>query len=74
MDHPEKPLEFFHRQMNEELNVLENAARSLAQFPDVPSGHCACRWRVSAATKRGTRSRTGACSSAAAATSASIRS
>lgn len=34
-DHPERPLEFFHRQINEELNVLENAARSLAEFPDV---------------------------------------
>jgi uncharacterized ferritin-like protein (DUF455 family) len=33
-DHPEKPLEFLHRQMNEEANVLENAARSLVQFPD----------------------------------------
>ncbi len=33
-DHPEKQLEFFHRQMNEELNVLENAARSLAEFTD----------------------------------------
>jgi uncharacterized ferritin-like protein (DUF455 family) len=30
---PEKPLEFLHRQMNEETNVMENAARSLAQFP-----------------------------------------
>lgn len=34
-DHPEKHLEFLHRQMNEELNVLENAARSLVEFPDV---------------------------------------
>lgn len=33
-DHPEKTLEFFNRQMNEELNVLENAARSLVEFPD----------------------------------------
>lgn len=32
--HPEKPNEFLHRQMNEEANVLENAARSLAQFPE----------------------------------------
>lgn len=32
--HPEKPLEFLHRQMNEEANVMENAARSLAQFAD----------------------------------------
>ena len=28
-------MEFFHRQMNEECNVLENAARHLAEFPDV---------------------------------------
>lgn len=32
--HPEKAIEFFHRQMNEELNVLENVARSLADFPE----------------------------------------
>ena len=32
---PEQRLEFFHRQMNEELNVLENAARDLAEFPEV---------------------------------------
>jgi uncharacterized ferritin-like protein (DUF455 family) len=32
--HPQKPLEFFHRQMNEELNGVENAAQSLADFPD----------------------------------------
>jgi hypothetical protein len=32
--HPEKANEFFHRQMNEEAAVLENAARSLWQFPD----------------------------------------
>ena len=36
--HPEKPLEFLHRQMNEETNVMENAARSLAQFPDAEWG------------------------------------
>ena len=33
-DDPEHELEFFHRQMNEEANVLENAASSLARFPD----------------------------------------
>ncbi len=33
-DHPEKELEFLHRQMNEEANVLENAASSLRDFPD----------------------------------------
>lgn len=33
-DHPEKELEYLHRQMNEEACVMENAARSLAQFPD----------------------------------------
>ncbi len=32
---PEHELEFYHRQMNEELNVLENCARNLVQFPDV---------------------------------------
>jgi hypothetical protein len=33
-DHPERELEFLHRQMNEEANVLENAASSLVDFPD----------------------------------------
>ena len=33
-DHPEKAVEFLHRQLNEETNVLENAARNLADFPD----------------------------------------
>jgi hypothetical protein len=32
--HPEREQEFLHRQMNEEAAVLENAARSLWQFPD----------------------------------------
>jgi uncharacterized ferritin-like protein (DUF455 family) len=32
--HPERDLEFFHRQMNEEINGMENAARNLADFPD----------------------------------------
>jgi uncharacterized ferritin-like protein (DUF455 family) len=32
--HPLKDVEFFHRQMNEEINGLENAAQSLADFPD----------------------------------------
>jgi uncharacterized ferritin-like protein (DUF455 family) len=32
--HPEKVVEFFHRQMNEEMNGMENAAQSLADFPD----------------------------------------
>ncbi|MGE0355025.1 MAG: DUF455 family protein [Gemmatimonadales bacterium] len=32
---PEWRMEFFHRQMNEELNVLENAARHLVEFPEV---------------------------------------
>ena len=31
---PAKKFEFMHRQMNEEMNVMENAARSLADFPD----------------------------------------
>jgi uncharacterized ferritin-like protein (DUF455 family) len=33
-NHPDKLKEFLHRQMNEEANVLENAARSLAEFQD----------------------------------------
>jgi hypothetical protein len=33
-NHPLKIVEFFHRQMNEEMNGVENAARSLADFPD----------------------------------------
>jgi len=32
--HPLKDVEFFHRQMNEEMNGMENAAQSLADFPD----------------------------------------
>jgi uncharacterized ferritin-like protein (DUF455 family) len=32
--HPDKEREFLHRQLNEELNVLENAARSLVEFPE----------------------------------------
>jgi uncharacterized ferritin-like protein (DUF455 family) len=31
---PRKIIEFFHRQMNEEMNGVENAAQSLADFPD----------------------------------------
>lgn len=34
-DDPEHEIEFYHRQMNEELNVLENCARNLVEFPDV---------------------------------------
>jgi uncharacterized ferritin-like protein (DUF455 family) len=33
---PEYKREFLHRQMNEEANVLECAARSLVDFPDAP--------------------------------------
>lgn len=32
--HALKEVEFFHRQLNEEMNGMENAARSLADFPD----------------------------------------
>jgi uncharacterized ferritin-like protein (DUF455 family) len=32
--HPQKVVEFFHRQMNEEMNGVENAAQSLADFPN----------------------------------------
>ncbi len=31
---PRKRLDFLHRQMNEEVNSMENAARSLVDFPD----------------------------------------
>jgi uncharacterized ferritin-like protein (DUF455 family) len=31
---PQREIEFLHRQMNEEVNGLENAARSLVDFPD----------------------------------------
>ena len=34
--HPHKPLEFLHRQMNEEVDALECSARSLTDFPDAP--------------------------------------
>ena len=37
-DHPHKAIEFLNRQMNEELNVLENASRSLVDFPDADWG------------------------------------
>jgi len=37
-DDPEHEIEFYHRQMNEELNVLENCARNLMEFPDVEWG------------------------------------
>ncbi len=32
--HPEKECEFFHRQLNEEINGLENSARCLTDFPE----------------------------------------
>lgn len=35
-DHPDVPQEFLHRQLNEELNSLEIAARNLTDFPDAP--------------------------------------
>ena len=35
---PGRELEFFHRQMNEEVNGMECAARSLADFPDAEWG------------------------------------
>jgi len=37
-EHPDHDLEFFHRQMNEEINGLENAARNLADFRDADWG------------------------------------
>lgn len=38
-DHPDRQVEYLHRQMNEEACVMENAARSLAEFRDAD-------WRV----------------------------
>lgn len=45
---PEHRREFLHRQMNEEMNVMEQAAQSLVDFPDEPwevrkalAGQCA---------------------------------
>lgn len=35
-DHPEHQNEFLHRQLNEEINSIEMAARNLADFPDAP--------------------------------------
>lgn len=35
-DHPQKTIEFLHRQMNEEIDALECSARSLCDFPDAP--------------------------------------
>jgi uncharacterized ferritin-like protein (DUF455 family) len=35
-DHPLHLLEFFHRQMNEEIDSLEASAQSIADFPDAP--------------------------------------
>jgi uncharacterized ferritin-like protein (DUF455 family) len=58
-DDPEHEIEFYHRQMNEELNVLENCARNLVQFSDVEWGlrkamarHAADEARHTAAYKR----------------------
>lgn len=36
--HAHFEIQFFHRQMNEEMNGLENAARNLADFPDADWG------------------------------------
>jgi uncharacterized ferritin-like protein (DUF455 family) len=35
-EHPEHQNEFLHRQMNEEINSIEIAARNLTDFPDAP--------------------------------------
>lgn len=35
-DHPLHKLQFFHRQMNEEVDSLEASAQALVDFPDVP--------------------------------------
>ena len=36
LGHPEKEIEFLHRQMNEEVDGMECAARMLTDFPDAP--------------------------------------
>ncbi len=58
-DDPEHEVEFYHRQMNEELNVLENCARNLVEFNDVEwslrkamARHAADEARHAAAYKR----------------------
>jgi uncharacterized ferritin-like protein (DUF455 family) len=58
-DDPQHEVEFYHRQMNEELNVLENCARNLVEFPDVEwplrkamARHAADEARHTAAYKR----------------------
>ena len=48
LTHPDRDLEFFHRQMNEEINGLENAARSLADFPQADWGVRMCIARQAA--------------------------
>jgi uncharacterized ferritin-like protein (DUF455 family) len=65
--HPDKVKEFLHRQLNEETNVLENAARNLAEFPDVDwelrlwlARQCADEARHVLAYERLLRSRGGA--------------
>jgi uncharacterized ferritin-like protein (DUF455 family) len=39
---PKRLLEFLHRQMNEEINGMENAAQSLVDFPDAEWGVRMC--------------------------------
>ena len=58
-DDPEHEIEFYHRQMDEELNVLENCARNLIEFSDVEwslrkamARHAADEARHTAAYKR----------------------
>lgn len=58
-DDPEHEIEFYHRQLNEELNVLENCARNLVEFPEVEWGirkgiarQCADEARHTATYKR----------------------
>jgi|SRR3954469_3184347 len=53
-DHPRKAAEFFNRQLNEELNVLENAARNLVDFPDADWGVRMCLARQCADEARHT--------------------
>ena len=65
-DDPEHEIEFYHRQMNEELNVLENCARNLVEFPKVEWGirkgmarQCADEARHAATYKRAYEERGG---------------
>ena len=48
-------VQFFHRQMNEEVDSLEASAGSPSPISRKRRGRCALSWRASARTKRATR-------------------